>query len=214
MQQTTIRQRATEKEREYQSQLQEFNDFLIKLGLASDKRIVDPVKRERRRITVIRENNFHNTSKLLKNYRKIAWSVKTAPYDIADLLGQEFEDVDKLLKALDLSDDIRAEKGEYVIDLLKDHRRMIRALHVAVAKLMIYPDHGEELYKLIVEKYMRDEKIDNFEEYFCTKNNISKATYNRLHRLATRLISQELWSVPSNEYEMFLRVLALCENDV
>ena len=214
MQQTTIRQRATEKEREYQSQLQEFNDFLIKLGLASDKRIVDPVKRERRRITVIRENNFHNTSKLLKNYRKIAWSVKTAPYDIADLLGQEFEDVDKLLKALDLSDDIRAEKGEYVIDLLKDHRRMIRALHVSVAKLMIYPDHGEELYKLIVEKYMRDEKIDNFEEYFCTKNNISKATYNRLHRLATRLISQELWSVPSNEYEMFLRVLALCENDV
>ena len=140
--------------------------------------------------------------------------MKTAPYDIADLLGQEFEDVDKLLKALDLSDDIRAEKGEYVIDLLKDHRRMIRALHVAVAKLMIYPDHGEELYRLIVEKYMRDEKIDNFEEYFCTKNNISKATYNRLHRLATRLISQELWSVPSNEYEMFLRVLALCENDV
>jgi len=175
---------------------------------------VDPVQREKRRITVIRENNFHNTNKLLKNYRKIAWSVKTAPYDIADLLGKEFEDVDKLLKALDISDDARTDKGEHVIDLLKDHRGMIRALHVAVAKLMIYPDHGEELYNLIVDKYMREEKIENFEDYFCAKYSISRATYNRLHRLATRLISQELWRVPSNEYEMFLRVIALCENDV
>ena len=212
--QSSTRQRVSEEEKKYQRQLLEFNNFLINLGLAEDKRIVDPIQREKRRINVIRENNFHNTNKLLKNYRKIAWSVKTAPYDIADLLGKEFEDVDKLLKALDISDDIKGDKGEHVIDLLKDHRGMIRALHVAVSKLILYPDHGAELYSLITEKYMKDEKIENFEEYFCSSKNISRATYNRLHRLAIRLISQELWRVPSNEYEMFLRVIAICENDI
>ncbi len=214
MPQTTIRQRASEEEQKFRSQLQEFNEFLINLGLASDKRIVDPVEREKKRIAVIREDNYHNTNKLLKNYRKIAWSVKTAPYDIADLLGQEFENVDRLLSALDISSDNNLVQCEHVIDLLKDHRRMIRALHTAIAKIMIYPDHGEEMYALIVEKYINEERQENFEEYFCLKNSISKATYNRMHRLATRLISQELWRVPSNEYELFLRVIALCDNDV
>ena len=140
MQEIHNREKGTEEERKFRSHLQEFNEFLIKLGLASDKRIVDPIQREQRRIKVIRENNYHNTNKLLRNYRKIAWSVKTAPYDVADLLGCEFEDVDKLLKALDLSDDMKLSKGEHVIDLLSDHRRMLRALHNAVAKIKIYPE--------------------------------------------------------------------------
>ena len=166
--QSSTRQRASEEEKKYQRQLLEFNNFLINLGLAEDKRIVDPIQREKRRINVIRENNFHNTNKLLKNYRKIAWSVKTAPYDIADLLGKEFEDVDKLLKALDISDDIKGDKGEHVIDLLKDHRGMIRALHVAVSKLILYPDHGGELYSLITEKYIKDTSNPSIRRFYYT----------------------------------------------
>lgn len=214
MPQTSSRQRQNAEEQAFQNQLQEFNEFLVKIGFATDKRIIDPVQREKRRVSVARENNYHNTHKLLKNYRKIAWTIKTAPYDIADELGHEFSDIDRLLKDIDAADDESIKKVDQSIDLLKDHRRLIRLLHKAVAKLRIYPDHGGEMYKLIVQKYILDDKEENFETEFCRRNNISRATFNRLHKAALRLISQELWMVPNNEYELYLRIIKLFENDL
>ena len=159
-----------------------FIKLLTQRGILGDADIDDDkirqVQKDKKRRT------YHNTEMLLQNYRSIVWALECFPTTIVDELDRPLNDLDAILRYIDVELSLDNKKLESRIESIKKSRLLLDRVNEALTVLKRKPEHGEKMYEVIY----------------------------RLRTQAIGIISLRLWSVPSTEMDSWFEVLTLLED--
>ena len=185
-----------------------FIKLLTQRGILGDADIDDDkirqVQKDKKRRT------YHNTEMLLQNYRSIVWALECFPTTIVDELDRPLNDLDAILRYIDVELSLDNKKLESRIESIKKSRLLLDRVNEALTVLKRKPEHGEKMYEVIYMTYLAPEKLSHNELLY--RLNISSRHYYRLRTQAIGIISLRLWSVPSTEMDSWFKVLTLLED--
>lgn len=185
-----------------------FIKLLTQRGILGDADIDDEkirqVQKDKKRRT------YHNTEMLLQNYRSIVWALECFPTTIVDELDRPLNDLDAILRYIDVELSLDNKKLESRIESIKKSRLLLDRVNEALTVLKRKPEHGEKMYEVIYMTYLAPEKLSHNELLY--RLNISSRHYYRLRTQAIGIISLRLWSVPSTEMDSWFEVLTLLED--
>lgn len=174
-----------------------FIKLLTQRGILGDADIDDDkirqVQKDKKRRT------YHNTEMLLQNYRSIVWALECFPTTIVDELDRPLNDLDAILRYIDVELSLDNKKLESRIESIKKSRLLLDRVNEALTVLKRKPEHGEKMYEVIYMTYLAPEKLSHNELLY--RLNISSRHYYRLRTQAIGIISLRLWSVPSTEMD-------------
>lgn len=185
-----------------------FIKLLTQRGILGDADIDDDkirqVQKDKKRRT------YHNTEMLLQNYRSIVWALECFPTTIVDELDRPLNDLDAILRYIDVELSLDNKKLESRIESIKKSRLLLDRVNEALTVLKRKPEHGEKMYEVIYMTYLAPEKLSHNELLY--RLNISSRHYYRLRTQAIGIISLRLCSVPSTEMDSWFEVLTLLED--
>ena len=168
-----------------------FIKLLTQRGILGDADIDDDkirqVQKDKKRRT------YHNTEMLLQNYRSIVWALECFPTTIVDELDRPLNDLDAILRYIDVELSLDNKKLESRIESIKKSRLLLDRVNEALTVLKRKPEHGEKMYEVIYMTYLAPEKLSHNELLY--RLNISSRHYYRLRTQAIGIISLRLWSV-------------------
>lgn len=186
---------------------EEIFQLLTKRGVVGDRQIDDERVREAQQKK--RQNAFHNTELLLKQYRNLAWLMEYFPDTIAEELEMPFENIDEVIDRLDVEMTMGNRKVENRMQSVQKTRLVIDRINEALTVLKKKPKDGERLYDLIYLTYIAPETLNHNEILY--RLNFSSRHYYRLREQAISILSIRLWSSPGKEVDFWLEILSVLE---
>lgn len=138
---------------------------------------------------------FHDTWKLLKNYRDAVWNLELAVQQVRSSI-EEFLDSMYIAGA-----DVGGTKLENYAKSIERSNKMLTLLNSAVDILRSKHKHGEQYYWILYYSYLSPQQLQNTDEII--KNlrphiaNISPRTYYRKRPEAVQALSSILWGYTS-----------------
>ena len=129
------------------NQYDEIIELMMDRGMLPDNSIEDESLRIKKQ--KLRKNAYHNTMLLLKRYRIISWMLECFPGDVAIELDRPFENIDKLIEAVDVDTSWGNKKLESRMKTIEKTRLLMDRLNEALTVLKKKPEDGERLYKII-----------------------------------------------------------------
>lgn len=155
--------------------------------------------------SVEEDHRYHNTWKLLKNYRDVVWSMELSVEYIKNEFEIEFEtDIDSFLEsAYCAGADLGGTRLEQHTRTIERSNAMLKLVNRAVELLRTKHKYGEKYYWILYYAYLSPQQIDNFEETLALLRphiqDISKATYYRMRKKAVEAMSSILWGYSTTE---------------
>lgn len=156
-------------------------------------------------ITAVEDINYHNTWKLLKNYRDVVWSMELSVEYIKNEFQIEYEtDIDSFLEtAYCAGADLGGTRLEQHIQTIERSNAMLRLVNRSIALLRTKHKHGEKYYWVLYYAYLSPQQIESFSELLSQLRphiqDISKATYYRIRKQAVEAVSSILWGYSTKE---------------
>ncbi len=149
---------------------------------------------------------YHNTELLLANYRNIRWQTNFEIHTISGELNIPFTNIDAILSRID------AEIGmENKLERLAKTRQLLDWINEALTALKSKPGNGAFLYDLVYLTYISDEELHHVD--LLDRLHVSSRQFYRLKEEAINIISLWLWSVPSEELELWLELVTLLRGE-
>lgn len=140
-----------------------FIKLLTQRGILGDADIDDDkirqVQKDKKRRT------YHNTEMLLQNYRSIVWALECFPTTIVDELDRPLNDLDAILRYIDVELSLDNKKLESRIESIKKSRLLLDRVNEALTVLKRKPEHGEKMYEVIYMTYLAPEKLSHNDCY-------------------------------------------------
>ncbi|MBR4083239.1 MAG: hypothetical protein IKK33_03025 [Lachnospiraceae bacterium] len=148
---------------------------------------------------------FHDTWKLLKNYRDVVWNLELAVQQVKNQFEIEYgSSIEEFLDSIYLAGaDIGGSKLENYARSIERSNKMLNLLNSAVDILRSKHKHGEQYYWILYYSYLSPQQLQNTDEII--ENliphiaNISKRTYYRRRPEAVQALSSILWGYTSKE---------------
>lgn len=148
---------------------------------------------------------FHNTWKLLKNYRDAVWNLELAVQQVRNTFEIEYgNSIEEFLDTIYLAGaDIGGTKLENYAKSIERSNKMLNLLNSAVDILRSKHKHGEQYYWILYYSYLSPQQLQNTDEIIEKLEphiaNISKRTYYRKRPEAVAALSSILWGYTSKD---------------
>ena len=148
---------------------------------------------------------FHDTWKLLKNYRDAVWNLELAVQQVRNTFEIEFgSSIEEFLDSIYLAGaDIGGTKLENYAKSIERSNKMLNLLNSAVDILRSKHKHGEQYYWILYYSYLSPQQLQNTDEIIEKLephiSNISKRTYYRRRPEAVAALSSILWGYTSKD---------------
>ena len=145
---------------------------------------------------------FHDTWKLLKNYRDAVWNLELAVQQVRNTFETEYgSSIEEFLDSIYLAGaDIGGSKLENYARSIERSNKMLNLLNSAVNLLRSKHKHGEQYYWILYYSYLSPQQLQNTDEIIERLvphiTNISKRTYYRKRPEAVQALSSILWDIP------------------
>ena len=140
---------------------------------------------------------FHDTWKLLKNYRDAVWNLELAVQQVRSSI-EEFLDSMYIAGA-----DVGGTKLENYAKSIERSNKMLTLLNSAVDILRSKHKHGEQYYWILYYSYLSPQQLQNTDEIIENLRphiaNISTRTYYRKRPEAVQALSSILWGYTSKD---------------
>ena len=134
---------------------------------------------------------FHDTWKLLKNYRDAVWNLELAVRQVKN---------DSIYLA---GSDIDSTRPENYAKSIERGNKMLNLLNSAVETLRNKHKHGEQYYWILYYTYLSPQQLQNTDEIIESLTphiaNISKRTYYRKRPEAVQALTSVLWGYTSKD---------------
>lgn len=134
---------------------------------------------------------FHDTWKLLKNYRDAVWNLELAVRQVKN---------DSIYLA---GSDIDSTRLENYAKSIEQSSKMLNLLNSAVETLRNKHKHGEQYYWILYYTYLSPQQLQNTDEIIESLTphiaNISKRTYYRKRPEAVQALTSVLWGYTSKD---------------
>lgn len=152
-----------------------------------------------------KQETFHNTKYLLKEYRRVAYSVKISESELN--LRAEMEhnvplsalEVNAELAGIDLSG---TELEGYTRSVVRS-RNMLRIIDEALKCVRADPERGEQMYQLLYQTYFTPQKPKNRECILMTLDRLgfpmSPTTYHFQLNIAIKALDRILWGYTAQD---------------
>lgn len=148
---------------------------------------------------------FHDTWKLLKNYRDAVWNLELAVQQVKNTFEIEYgSSIEEFLDSIYLAGtDIGGSKLENYAKSIERSNKMLSLLNSAVDTLRNKHKHGEQYYWILYYTYLSPQQLQNTDEIIEKLEphivNISRRTYYRRRPEAVQALSSILWGYTSKE---------------
>lgn len=148
---------------------------------------------------------YHDTWRLLKNYRDAVWNLELAVQQVKNGFEVEFgSSIDEFLDSIYLAGaDVGGSKLEDYAKSIERSNKMIQLLNSAVDILRSKHKHGEQYYWILYYSYLSPQQLQNTEEVLEKLAphimNISRRTYYRKRPEAIQALSSILWGYTSKD---------------
>lgn len=148
---------------------------------------------------------FHDTWKLLKNYRDAVWNLEPAVQQVKNTFEIEYgSSIEEFLDSIYLAGaDIGGSKLENYAKSIERSNKMLSLLNSAVDTLRNKHKHGEQYYWMLYYTYLSPQQLQNTDEIIEKLEphivNISRRTYYRRRPEAVQALSSILWGYTSKE---------------
>ncbi len=157
------------------------------------------------------EDSFHNTKKLLQQYRKVEYAIRISESDIN--LRMEMEHGTSLAEYKERAElagiDLSGTKLENYTRSVVRSKNMLLVLKMALEALKLDPDRGELHYNVIYETYIVNPKprnraqiIDNLEK---KGFEMSVSSYTGYLRSSIRALDRILWGYTARDCMEIIR---------
>ena len=146
---------------------------------------------------------FHDTWKLLKNYRDAVWNLELAVQQVRSTFEIEFgSSIEEFLDSIYLAGaDIGGTRLEDYAKSIERSNRMLTLLNSTVDILRNKHKHGEQYYWILYYSYLSHQQLQNTDEIIESLRphiaNISHRTYYRKRPEAVQALSSILWGYTS-----------------
>ena len=165
-----------------------------------------PNNRQNKNIPTEQENPlFHNTWKLLKNYRDAVWNLELAVQQVKNTFELEYNStIDDFLDSMYLAGaELGGTKLESYARSIERSNKMLKLLNSAVNLLRSKHKHGEQYYWILYYSYLSPQQPQSTEEIIESLRphitNISYRTYYRKRPEAVQALSAVLWGYTSRD---------------
>ena len=148
---------------------------------------------------------FHDTWKLLKNYRDAVWNLELAVQQVKNQFEIEYgSSIEEFLDSIYLAGaDIGGSRLENYAQSIERSNKMLNLLNSAVDILRSKHKHGEQYYWILYYSYLSPQQLQNTDEIIESLvphiTNISKRTYYRKRPEAVQALSSILWGYTSKD---------------
>ena len=148
---------------------------------------------------------FHDTWKLLKNYRDAVWNLELAVQQVRNTFEIEYgNSIEEFLDSIYLAGaDIGGTRLENYAKSIERSNKMLNLLNSAVDVLRSKHKHGEQYYWILYYSYLSPQQLQNTDEIIESLMphiaNISKRTYYRKRPEAVQALSSILWGYTSKD---------------
>ena len=148
---------------------------------------------------------FHDTWKLLKNYRDAVWNLELAVQQVRNTFEIEYgSSIEEFLDSIYLAGaDIGGSKLEDYAKSIERSNKMLTLLNSAVDILRSKHKHGEQYYWILYYTFLSpqepkgtNEIIEKLRPHI---SNISYRTYYRKRHAAIEVLSRILWGFTAKE---------------
>ncbi len=187
---------------------EEFIQLLTNRGILGDEKIRRESARNADRR--LKQNAYHNTMLLLKNYRTIAWLLECFPGTVAEELDRPLASTDEIIDHMDIRECMGDRKLESRVAALAKTRLLLDRINEAITVLEKKPTNGKRLYDLIYLTYVGPEELKHHEILY--RLGISSRVYYRLRDQAITIMSIRLWSAPGAGLDCWLEVMEFLES--
>ena len=146
---------------------------------------------------------FHDTGKLLKNYRDAVWNLELAVQQVKHTFEIEYgNSIEEFLDSIYLAGaDIGGTKLESYAKSIERSNKMLNLLNSAVEIMRSKHKHGEQYYWILYYSYLSPQQLQNTDEIIESLTphiaNISRRTYYRKRPEAVQALSSILWGYTS-----------------
>ena len=148
---------------------------------------------------------FHDTWKLLKNYRDAVWNLELAVQQVKNQFEIEYgSSIEEFLDSIYLAGaDIGGSRLENYAQSIERSNKMLNLLNSAVDILRSKHKHGEQYYWILYYSYLSPQQLQNTDEIIESLvphiTHISKRTYYRKRPEAVQALSSILWGYTSKD---------------
>ena len=161
--------------------------------------LADGVKRLAQDRTQQREDHFHNTRYLLRQYRRVEYAIRISEADLN--LRMEMEhgtqmstlEINAELAGIDLTG---SKLEGYTRSVIRS-RHMLQIIRNALDAVRLDPDHGEQLYQILFVTYFSPQKPKNRDAIISEMERLgypmSAATYHNYLNKGIHAIDHILW---------------------
>ena len=151
------------------------------------------------------DKRYHDTLRLLKNYRDVVWSVELSVQQLKKDFKLEIgSDVDEFLDSVYMAGaDLSGTKIESYARSIERSRKMLALLNQAIGFMRRKHKHGEEYYWILYYTYLSPNQYESIakiiEQLASHIRDVSKATYFRKREAAVQTLSSTLWGYTSKD---------------
>ena len=192
-----------QREDQSRAKTEEFIQLLTNRGILEDEEIrSDGARKANQRL---KQNAYHNTMLLLKNYRTIAWLLECFPDTVAAELECPLASTDEIIDHMDILECMGDRKLRNRVAALAKSRLLLDRINEAITILQKKPTNGKRLYDLIYLTYVGPEELKHHEILY--RLGISSRMYYRLRDQAIMIMSIRLWAAPGAELDCWLEVM-------
>lgn len=189
------------------AQTEQFISLLERRGIVENPEITS--ERARAAERELRRNSYHNTQRMLKDYRDIVWALECFPERVAEELDRPLKDLDALLSAVDTQLAMNNAKLEHRLLSIQKSRLLLDRINEALTVLRHKPGNGELMYNIIFQTYLTPDKLTHAEILY--RLGISDRHYYRLRQQAVNILSIRLWTAPAGCLDAWLEILTMLE---
>lgn len=163
---------------------------------------------------------FHDTWKLLKNYRDAVWNLELAVQQVKNTFEIEYgSSIEEFLDSIYLAGaDIGGTQLENYAKSIERSNKMLNLLTSAIEIMRSKHKYGEQYYWILYYSYLSPQQLQNTDEIIESLTphitNISKRTYYRKRPEAVQALSSILWGYTSKDCLEMLNKLLPVENKV
>ena len=143
---------------------------------------------------------FHDTWKLLKNYRDAVWNLELAVQQVRSTFEIEYgSSIEEFLDSMYIAGaDVGGTKLENYAKSIERSNKMLTLLNSAVDILRSKHKNGEQYYWILYYSYLSPQQLQNTDEIIENlRPHISPRTYYRKRPEAVQALSSILWGYTS-----------------
>ncbi len=152
-----------------------------------------------------KEEQFHNTKHLLKQYRRVAYAIQISESDLN--LRMEMQHGTRLstleLNAELAGVDLSGSKLESYTRTVIRSKTMLQIIDTALEAVRLDPDRGELMYQLLYHTYFTKQKPPNREAIISQLDRLgypmSIGTYNNYLKMSINALDRILWGYTARD---------------